>query len=53
MQFNEAVKAFTMPPTFARFDRNVFLRRKNFNTPVEKLEATDLHTGSSLWRKYR
>lgn len=52
-QFNEAVKAFILPPGFAGFDRNAFLRTKNFNTPVEKLEATDLHTGSSLWRKYK
>ena len=52
-QFTEAVKAYTLPPTFAGFDQNAFLRTKNFNVSVEKLEATDLHTGASLWRKYK
>jgi hypothetical protein len=52
-QFTEAVKAYTLPPVFAGFDINSFLRTKNFNVPLEKLEASDLHTGSSLWRKYK
>ena len=53
VQFTEAVKAYSLPPNFLGFDKNAFLRTKNFNVPLEKLEAPDLHTGSSLWRKYK
>ena len=34
-QVNEAVKAFILPPAFAGFDPNAFLRTKNFNTPPD------------------
>lgn len=53
LQFTEAVKAYTLPASFLGFDKNAFLRTKNFNVPLDKLEATDLHTGSSLWRKFK
>lgn len=51
--FAEAVKNYTLPASFAGFDRNALLRTKNFLVTSEKLDADDLHTGGSLWRKYR
>ena len=29
------------------------MRTKNFAVSIEKLESCDLHTGTSLWRKYK
>ena len=29
------------------------MRTKNFAVSIEKLESCDLHTGASLWRKYK
>ena len=52
-EFTEAVKAILLPPSFNGFDRNAFLRTKNYNVEISRLEASDLHTGATLWRKYK
>lgn len=51
--YTDVVENYVLPASFARFDRNAFLRTKNFLVSAEKLDADDLHTGGSLWRKYR
>ena len=52
-EFSEAVKAVTLPSSFAGFDRDCFMRTKNFYLEITRLDASDLHTGSTLWRKYK
>jgi hypothetical protein len=52
-EFRQAVNTFILPPSFNGFDRLCLLRSKNFLVTVDKLKATDLHTGSSLWRKFK
>ena len=49
----EAVKAVFLPPIFLGFDRNGFMRTKNYFIDVARLDAKDLHTGATLWRKYK
>ena len=53
LEFMEAVNNYTLPSSFAGFDRNALFRTKNFLVSAEKLDVDDLHTGGSLWRKYR
>ena len=52
-EFSEAVKAVFLPPSFLGFDRSGFMRTKNYFIDVSRLEANDLHTGATLWRKYK
>ena len=52
-EFSEAVKAVFLPPIFLGFDRNGFMRTKNYFIDVARLDAKDLHTGATLWRKYK
>ena len=49
----EAVKAIFLPPAFLGYDRNGFMRTKNYFVDVAKLDPNDLHTGATLWRKYK
>ena len=49
----EAVKAVFLPPIFLGFDRNGFMRTKNYFIDVARLDANDLHTGATLSRKYK
>lgn len=44
-EFTEAVKAVILPPIFICFDRNGFLRTKNFYIEVSRLDPADLHWG--------
>ena len=52
-EFTEAVKAVFLPPIFVGFDRNGFMRTKNYFVYVARLDSNDLHTGATLLRKYR
>ena len=52
-KFTEAVKAVFLPPIFLGFDRNELMRTKNYFVDVARLESNDLHTGATLWRKYK
>jgi hypothetical protein len=52
-EFTEAVKAVFLPPIFLGFDRNGFLRTKNYFIDVARHDANDLHTSATLWRKYK
>ena len=47
-EFTEAVKAVFLPPIFLGFDRNGFMRTKNYF-----VDSNDLHTGATLSRKYK
>ena len=44
---------FFLPPMFLGFDRNGFMRTKNYFIDVARLDSNDLHTGATLWRKYK
>jgi hypothetical protein len=52
-EFVLAVEKFNVPASFGNFDRQVMLRTKNFSVPLNRLDASDLHTGASLWRKFK
>jgi hypothetical protein len=52
-EFTAAVEGFILPSSFNGFDRDAFYRTKNFGTVVDKVESGDLHTGASLWRKFK
>jgi hypothetical protein len=52
-EFTEAVAAIFLPPAFLGYDRSGFMRTKNYFVDVSRLEANDLHTGATLWRKYK
>ena len=52
-EYTEAVKAIFLPPAFLGYDRNGFMRTKNYFVDVAKLDPNDLHTGATLWRKYK
>jgi hypothetical protein len=52
-EYSEAVLALPLPASFNGFNRMSFMRTKNFFIDLEKLDSGDLHTGSTLWRKYK
>lgn len=52
-EYSEAVIAIHLPPSFNGFDRNALMRTKNYHVEISRLEASDLHTGGTLWRKYK
>ena len=52
-EYTEGVKAIFLPPAFLGYDRNGFMRTKNYFVDVTKLDPGDLHTGATLWRKYK
>ena len=52
-EYTEAVKAISLPPAFLGYDRNGFMRTKNYFVDIGKLDPSDLHTGATLWRKYK
>ena len=52
-EYTEAVKAIFLPPAFLGYDRNGFMRTKNYFVDIGKLDPSDLHTGATLWRKYK
>ena len=47
-EFSEAVKAVFLPPIFLGFERNGFMRTKNYFIDVAQSDANDLHTGATL-----
>ena len=51
-EYTEAVKPIFLPPAFLGYDRNGFMRTKNYFVDIAKLDPSDLHTGATLWRKY-
>ena len=44
----EAVKTIFLPPAFLGYDRNGFMRMKNYFVDISKLDPSDLHTGATL-----
>ena len=52
-EYTEAIKAIFLPPTFLGYDRNGFMRTKNYFVDIGKLDPSDFHTGATLWRKYK
>ena len=52
-EYTEAVRAISLPPAFLGYDRNGFMKTKNYFVYVSKLDPSDLHTGATLWRKYK
>ena len=52
-QFTEAVKACVLPQIFVNFNREAFFRTKNFGTSISDVDSSDLHTGATLWRKFK
>ena len=53
LEFTAAVTACQLPQSFDGFIKSHFLRTKSFKTSLEKLDSGDLHTGGSLWRKFK
>ena len=53
LKFTAAVTACQSPQSFDGFIKSHFLRRKSFKTSLEKLDSGDLHSGGSLWRKFK
>ena len=51
-EFTEAIQTCNLPPMFNGFDRKAFLRAKSFQHNDDQMKADDLHTGSSVCRKF-
>ena len=52
-EFTEAIQTCNIPPMFNGFDRKAFLWTKNFQSNDDQMKANDLHTGPSVWRKFK
>ena len=52
-EFTEAIQTCNLPPMFNDFDCTAFLRTKNFQHNDDRMKADDLHTGHSVWRKFK
>lgn len=52
-EFTEAVKGCVLPQIFSNFNREAFFRTKNFGTSISDIDSNDLHTGATLWRKFK
>ena len=52
VEFNLSVANVKLPKHFKDFDRTCLKRTKNHLIDKAKVQASDMHTGASVWRKY-
>ena len=52
IEYNLAVTNVKLPTNLKHIDRSCLIRSKNQLAPKNKVSAGDMHTGSSIWRKY-
>ena len=52
VEFNLSVTNVKLPKHFKDFDRTCLKRTKNHLIDKAKVQASDMHTGASVWRKY-
>ena len=52
-EFTEAIQTCNLPEMFNGFDRRAFLRTKKFQINDDQLKPDDLHTGPTVWRKFK
>jgi hypothetical protein len=51
LEFSTAVKNYKLNAVMSEVDKSIFMRTKNFLNPTCK--PTDMHTGESIWRKFK
>ena len=51
LEFTAAVKNYRLDTAMSDIDKSVFMRTKNFVNPSCK--PSDMHTGDSVWRKFK
>jgi hypothetical protein len=51
LEFSTAVKNYKLNAIMSEVDKSTFMRTKNFLSPTCK--PTDMHTGESIWRKFK
>ena len=52
-EFIQSLAGVNLPQQFDGFDKKSFLRTKNFHYTEAQLKPDDIHTGPSLWRKFK